>query len=231
MSTAFHPQTDGQTERVNQTVEQYIRTYTNFEQTDWYEMLPMAEYAYNNSVTTATKQSPFYSNYGFHPRTTWPTDHEAKNPASRHYIHCMVGVHSWCLMALERSRERMSKYYDKKAQPAPQFKVGDLVMLNGRNLKTRRPPRKLDHKLHGPFAITKAITRDLLAGTTVTAVPLDLPVRWRCHNTFHVNLVEPYRTSKQGLRPEPDLAEVLANANDIDAKEINCDTGRSPSSR
>ena len=79
----------------------------------------MAEYSYNNSVTTATNQLIFYSNYGFHPRTTWPTNHEAKNPSSRHYVHWMVGVHAWCQQALERARERMSKYYDRKAKPAP----------------------------------------------------------------------------------------------------------------
>ena len=93
-------------------------------------------------------------------------------------------------------------------------------MLNGKNLKTCRPSKKLDHKLHGPFAITKVITRNLLTGSAVTAVRLDLPVKWRCHNTFHVPLVEPYRSSKRGLQPEPDLAKVLAKANNIDAKEI-----------
>ena len=113
----------------------------------------------------------------------------------------------------------MSKYYDRKAKPAPQYKVGDLVMLNGKNLKTRRPSKKLDHKLHGPFAITKVVTRDLLTRTAVTAVRLTLPARWRCHNTFHVSLVEPHRTSKP--RPEPDRIDVLARANDIDAKKID----------
>ena len=109
-------------------------------------------------------------------------------------------------------------FYNRKAKPAPQYKVGDRVMLNGKNLKTRHPSKKLDHKLHGPFAINKVITRDILTETTVTAVRLTLPARWRCHDTFHVSLVEPYRTSK--LRPEPDLIEVLAKANDIEAKEI-----------
>ena len=69
-STAFRPQTDGQTECINQTLEHYLRQYCNYEQNDWYEMLPLAEYSYNNSVTTATQMSPFYANYGFHPRTT-----------------------------------------------------------------------------------------------------------------------------------------------------------------
>ena len=51
MSTAFHPQTDGQTERVNQVIEAYLRPFLNQEQDDWVDLLPMAEHAYNNSVT------------------------------------------------------------------------------------------------------------------------------------------------------------------------------------
>jgi hypothetical protein len=212
MSTAFHPQTDGQTERINQVIEHYIHTYCNYEQSNWYEMLAMAEYAYNNSITTATDYSPFYSNYGFHPKTTWPTDYEAKNPASRQYVHWMTGVHTVCRQNLKESRERMGKYYDKHAKEPPMYKIGDLVMLNGKNLKTRRPSRKLDQKLHGPFAIIKVITRN--------AVRLALPSRWRVHNTFHVSMVEPFRVSKKGLRPEPDLADVLAKANDLDNKDV-----------
>ena len=69
-STAFRPQANGQTDRINQTLEHYLRQYCNYEQHDWYEMLPLAEYSYYNSVTTATQISPFYVNYGFHTRTT-----------------------------------------------------------------------------------------------------------------------------------------------------------------
>ena len=72
MSTAYHPQTDGQTERVNQSVEAYLRQFCNYEQNNWVEILPMAEYAYNNSTTTAHGLMPFYANYGYHPRTNWP---------------------------------------------------------------------------------------------------------------------------------------------------------------
>src|SRR5437660_8745064 len=64
LSTSFHPETDGQTERVNQSIEQYLRSFCNYDQNNWYELLPMAEYAYNNSVTTTTGMSPFYANYG-----------------------------------------------------------------------------------------------------------------------------------------------------------------------
>ena len=67
--TAFHPETDGQTERVNQSLEQYLRMFSNYEQNNWSELLPMAEFSYNNSITTATSLSPFYVNYEYHSET------------------------------------------------------------------------------------------------------------------------------------------------------------------
>jgi hypothetical protein len=73
MSSPFHPQTDGQTDRVNQTLECYLSNYCNYEQDNWEEMLPMAEYAYNNSVHSTLKMTPFFPNYGYHSQTNWPT--------------------------------------------------------------------------------------------------------------------------------------------------------------
>jgi hypothetical protein len=70
MSTAFHPQTDGQTERLNQTIEAYLRSFVCHEQNDWVPLLPIAEFAYNNSVTSGNGISPFYANYGFHPQAS-----------------------------------------------------------------------------------------------------------------------------------------------------------------
>jgi hypothetical protein len=69
LSTAFHPETDGQTERVNQSLKQYLRMFCNYEQDNWRDLLPLAEYAYNNSTTSTTELSPFYANYGFHSET------------------------------------------------------------------------------------------------------------------------------------------------------------------
>ena len=65
--TAFHPQTDGQTERTNQVLEQYLQYYLDYEQTKWVELLPTAQFAYNNSAG-ATGISPYYANYRKHLR-------------------------------------------------------------------------------------------------------------------------------------------------------------------
>src|SRR3954454_24480512 len=68
LSTAFHPQTDGQTECTNQTLEQYLRVYCNFEQSNWVDLLPLAQFAYNNSVQASTHATPFFAMHGYHPR-------------------------------------------------------------------------------------------------------------------------------------------------------------------
>ena len=67
MSTAYHPQTDGQTERVNQVLEQYLRTYCSWNQKNWVELLPYAEFCYNNTVHSSTKLTPFYASFVYHP--------------------------------------------------------------------------------------------------------------------------------------------------------------------
>ena len=74
LSTAFHPQTDGQTERQNSTMEAYLRAFVNYEQNDWARLLPMAEFAYNNAKNTRTGHTSFELNYGFHPRTSYEKD-------------------------------------------------------------------------------------------------------------------------------------------------------------
>jgi len=119
MSTAFHPQTNGQTERVNQSIEPYLHTFCNYEQNNWSEMLPMGEYAYNNSVTMATGLLPFYANYGFHPWTSWPVEIEAMNLAGRNYMHWMVSVHVFCKKTLEHTRERMSRHLTRGPRRLP----------------------------------------------------------------------------------------------------------------
>ena len=100
-------------------------------------MLLLTEYSYNNFVTTATQISPFYVNYGFHPCTTWPVEMESKNPASKNYAHWILGVHDMCNSYLKKTSEKITRYYNKSKKTVPPFKVGDLVMLNGKNVRTR----------------------------------------------------------------------------------------------
>ena len=89
MSTAYHPQTDGQTERTNQVLGGYLTNFVNYDQNDWYQLLPLVEYAYNNSKASAHKLTPFFANYGFHPQTEWMKERETQNPGATMYTHWM----------------------------------------------------------------------------------------------------------------------------------------------
>jgi len=209
MSTAFHPPTDGQTERLNQTIEAYLRAFVSKEQDDWVCQLPMAEFAYNNSTTTGNGMSPFYANYGFHPAAMHPVSTEPLNPASQVYAHWMHTVHDESWKGLEDVQQRMRWYTDPTRKEPPAYQVGDLVMLNGRNIKTRRPSRKLDHKNYGPCQIEKIISP--------LAIHLTLTRKWKIHNVFHVSLLKPYRTSEHRAPPHPSKA--LCEADDIEQSQ------------
>ena len=134
MLTAYHPQTDRQTERVNQVLGGYLRRFVNYDQDDWYHLLPLAEYAYTNSVTTAHDMTPFFADYGYHPQTAWLKDQEAQNPGANLYAHWMHTLYQQARQSLERTREAMGQDYDRKAKQQLDIKVGDLVMLNAKNI-------------------------------------------------------------------------------------------------
>jgi len=183
MSTAYHPQTDRQTERTNQVLEGYLRTFVNYDQNDWYQLLPLAEHAYNNSATNAHKMTPFFVNYGFHPQTEWMKEKEAHNPGATMYVHWIQDIHRQPKQNLENTREAMKKYYDRKATEQPSIEVGDLVMLNAKNICTKQPSKKLSPKLYGPFKV--------LERKGSRAYKLEISPRGKIHPVFHVSRLEP----------------------------------------
>jgi len=207
LSTAFHPQTDGQTERVNQVLEQYLRSYCSYQQDDWAELLPLAEHAYNSAVSESTKMSPFEANYGFNPRTNWPEAGKKKheNLASSEIFQNWTSVWQEMRENLDRAQTRQRKWYDQKRLPAPEYntledvaqgraKVADKVMLNRQNIKTKRPTEKLDHKLFGPFVVKRKVG--------LRAYELEMPARMKIHPVFYVGLLEPYRQSTDPSRKQ-----------------------------
>jgi len=209
MSTVFHLQTDGQMQRLNQTIEAYLRVFVSKERDDWVRLLLMAEFAYNNSTTTGNGMSPFYANYGFHPAAMDPASTEPLKPASQVDAHWMHTVHDKSRKGLEDAQEGMRQYTDPARKEPPAYQVGDLAMLNGCNIKTRCPSKKLDRKNNGPFQLEKIVSP--------SAVRLTLPWKWKIYNVFHVSLLEPYRTSEHRAPQDPPM--VLLEADDIEQSE------------
>jgi hypothetical protein len=158
--------------------------------------------------------SPFYANYRFHPTATNPAAGNSFNPASKVYTYWMHTVYEEARKGLEMAQVRMRRYVDPDRKEAPTYHVGDLVMLSGRNIQTRRPSRKMDHKNHSLFQIEKIISP--------LAIRLTLPCNWKIHNVFHVSLLEPLRTREHRLAPDP--SKVLQEADEIEqSEEYNVD--------
>lgn len=188
LSTAFHPQTDGQTEIINATMETYIRSYVNYLQDDWESFLPIAEFAANNQVSETTGVSPFFANYGFNPRFTVKprSDQPPRNNDELHAdqnVELLQEIHAFCRSEMAFAQARQTEYANKSRLPAPSFQVGDLVTLNARNIKTIRPSKKLDWKRLGPFPVEAIVSSH--------AYRLTLPATMKVHPVFHVSLLEP----------------------------------------
>jgi transposase InsO family protein len=192
LSTAFHPQTDGQTERQNQTLEQYLRAYVNTKQDDWVSLLPLAEFAYNNSCHPSSKVSPFFACYGFHPRLDCEPADKAQVPNAGERISNLVAIRETLESHWQSSSQYQQTYYNKHHRPQV-FKTGDKVLLSAKNLRLRNPSRKLTARFIGPFPVEEPI------GTQ--AYRLTLPNNLPIHPVFHTSLLRPYH-HREG---EPDV--------------------------
>jgi len=195
MSTAYHPQTDAETERTNQVLEGYVRMFVNYDQDDGYQVLPLAEHAYNNSSTNAHKMTSFFANSGFHPQTEWMKEREAHNAGATMYAHWMQEIHRQARQTPENTLEAMKKYYDRKGTEQPSIEFGNLVMLDAKNILTKRSSKKVSPKLYGLFRVVER------KGSR--AYKLEISPRWKILPVCHVALLEPSRASSRPNREQP----------------------------
>ncbi len=154
MSTAFHPQSDGQTERMNRTLEDMLRCYIGPEANAWDNLLAAAEFAYNNSVQESVRNSPFFLNHGQHPLTPLSCVVEgAKVPSAEHFTKTFstsIGEAKKALLAAQ-SRQRALK-----SRRHVEYAVGDDVWLSSKNIAVQGPgTRKLMPRWLGPFKVIK----------------------------------------------------------------------------
>ncbi|KAH7471513.1 hypothetical protein FOMA001_g13026 [Fusarium oxysporum f. sp. matthiolae] len=183
LTTAFRPQADGQTERMNQVLEQYLRCYINYEQDNWVEKLPNAQLAYNTAYNESTKLTPFDANAGFTPNAYYDAQEPKNvNPAAIIASDKLKEIHDELKTELEFVRKRMQRHYDPKRLKGPTFKEGDMVYLSTKNIKTDRPSHKLDYKYLGPVKIKRKTGED--------RYELDLPPNIRCHPIYHISMLE-----------------------------------------
>ncbi|QRW23764.1 Transposon Tf2-7 polyprotein [Rhizoctonia solani] len=194
-STAYRPQVDGQSERLNQFVEIYLRHYINYRQTDWVASLPLAEFSYNNGKHSGSKHSPFYMCYGYNPDFTVGNTKESHVPQADDLADFLKEIQAEAKAALEIAAKQNAQYYDLNRREATKLEVGDKVYLSSANIKTSRPSHKLEHKRLGPYKVLEKIGRN--------SYKLDLPKSMKVHPVFNIALLHKKPVDEYDRDPVP----------------------------
>ena len=206
-STAYHPQTDGQTERANRIMEDTLRHFIGPDQDDWDKLLPMVEFAMNSARHASTGFSPFFLNYLRQPKN--PFEHSlpdavrqrARMPGADAMLTQLEQALMKARSNLLAAQQRQKAYADSKRSEVS-VRVGQEVLLSTQNINLKSPgTKKLLPKWLGPFVVTQAVND--------VAFRLDLPPQMkRLHPVFHASLLKPYYSSgKRQPPPPPELSE------------------------
>ena len=204
ISTTFHPQTDGLTERKNQWVEQYLCLYTSARQDNWDVWLPIATFVHNQWPNTTTKQSPHELLLGYCPSAAEEPTNITNNETieERHQL-------------IKQHREAALKALDKVTQMTPpsQYRVGEWVWLEAKYLTLPYASAKLAPKRRGPFQIMKEVSP--------VAYQLALQRAWMIHNVFHSSLLTRYKeTHESGAQFQHPPPELVGNEEEYEVEQI-----------
>ena len=184
LSTAFYPQTNRQTERINQELEQYLRMFIDNRQEQWPEWLGTAEFVYNNKVHTGTKVSPFQANHRQNPRMGFKLRKKGRYKGAERFAERMKKVQEEAKAALQKAQEDMKRYADRERGEVEEYRVGDLVLLSTKDLKYQmigRCTEKFTERFVGPYRVKAIISSN--------TVELELPSTIRIHPVVNVSRI------------------------------------------
>ena len=187
MSTAFHPQTDGQTDRVNQELEQYLRMFIDHRQEQWPDWLGTAEFVYNDKVYSNTKILSFKANYRQDPRIGFKVRKKGKYKGVGKFVIKMKKIQEKAKIVLGKVQEKINKYVDRKKEKVNEYKVEDLVILSTKDLKYQivgRRMEKLTERFVGPCKVKKIVLAN--------AIELELPSIISIHLVVNISRIYKY---------------------------------------
>jgi len=215
LSTAFHPQTDGQTERVNQELEQYLRMFIDHRQEQWPEWLGTTEFVYNNKAYSSTRILPFKANYGQDPRMGFERRKKEWYQGAEKFVKKMKEIQEEVKAVLKKAQEEMKEYTDRKRVKVDDYKVEDLVILSTKDLKYQmigRWTEKLTERFVGPYKIKKIVLSN--------AVELELPSIVKIHPVVNVSRIHRYVGQVEGQKTEQPAPVIIEGEEEWEVERI-----------
>lgn len=184
LSTGYHPQTDGATERANQEIEKILRVFITYAQDDWGDQLPIVAAAINNRDASSTGMSPFFFTHGYHIDPIAmdhgpPAKAGSRQEVADAFLNRLREAQDWAQAAIASAQDQQQEQANKSRKAAPAYRVGDKVWLDLRHIKTARPSKKLDW-LHSIYTIKRVISSHSME---LDGLPTGI------HPVFHVDLL------------------------------------------
>jgi hypothetical protein len=194
-------------------MEQYLRAFCNDEQDNWVKLLPLAEFADNNTIPVSTRMTAFWANYHYHAVMQFkapkqPSSLNSETQAEK-FAAGLAETHQTLHKKLQEAQANQMKYAGGKEVV---FEVGDKVWLSTRHFRTTRPSNQWDDKRTGPYNVSKVINKN--------AYKLNLPYMIRKHNIFHVSLLDRYTPPTVGQPPSDPQPKVVDDSDKWDVDRI-----------
>ena len=215
LSTAYHPQTDRQMERINQKLEQYLRVFIDHRQEQWLDQLGIAEFVYNNKIHTATKMLPFKVNYGQDPRMRFEGRRKEKYEAVGKFIKRMKKIQEEAKTALGKAQEEIKKFANRKQEEGEEYRVEDLVLLSMKDLKWQmkgRRSEKLTEHFVDPYKVKGIVSSN--------AIELELPKSIKIHPIVNISKVQLYKPQVEGQKKIPPKPLIIKEQEKFKVEEI-----------
>jgi len=210
-SSPYHHQSNGQTERVNSVVEQYLRCFSNYKGSNWKRYLNFAEFSYNNAVQESTGFSPFFLNYGYNPRHSPIIPDQSNVPRAEEYTKDFKDLIKKLKENLSEAINSQKKFADKHRSKPPEFKIGDKVWIDS-SLVIHKGNKKFKPRKLGPFKILKKISE--------VSFRLELPKTMKIHPVVHVSCLEPYFEDRFNRNQPPPPPVIVNNEEEYEVEEL-----------
>jgi len=183
-TSGYHSEDDGQIKHTNQTLEQYLHVYCNYQQDNWSELLLLVEFVYNNTLSATISVSPFFANKGYHPNITIHLECDIASSWAHDFTIDLNELQSILKTEISTAQQHYQKSADAQHSPAPDFKVGDKVFVKAKFFQTTWPSKKLSKKYLGSYEIIAQ------PGTLLFTLYISESM-CSVHPVFHVFMLKP----------------------------------------